>query len=123
MAKDRFSDQSKTYASYRPVYPQELFSYILSFVSEKNTAWDCATGNGQTAAPLSNFFQKVVASDISKKQLQQAPEKNNIEYVICAAEETPFPENLFDLITVSQAYHWFNQEKFCNEATRVGKNS
>lgn len=121
MAKDRFSQQSETYALYRPHYPEELFAYILSFVTEKNTAWDCATGNGQSALPLSKHFKRVFASDISQKQVTQASEKNNIEYVVCSAEETPFPANSFNLITVSQAYHWLNWKKFHEEAIRVAK--
>jgi ubiquinone/menaquinone biosynthesis C-methylase UbiE len=122
MAKDRFSEQASSYALYRPVYPKELFEYIVSFVKEKNVAWDCATGNGQSALPLSNYFKKLIASDISQKQLGQAPAKDDIEYVVCSAEETPFAENSFDLITISQAYHWINGEKFHTEANRVGKN-
>lgn len=122
MSKDRFSEQARSYALYRPVYPKELFDYIVSFVKEKNIAWDCATGNGQSALPLSNYFKKLIASDISQKQLEQAPAKGNIEYVLCAAEETPFAEDSFDLITISQAFHWMNQEKFHAEAYRVGKN-
>jgi ubiquinone/menaquinone biosynthesis C-methylase UbiE len=121
MPKDRFSEQAKTYALYRPVYPEELFKYIVSFVKEKEIAWDCATGNGQSAVPLSGYFKKVFASDISQKQLQQATRKNNIEYLICPAEATSFPTNSFDLITVSQAYHWLNWQKFHDEAIRVGK--
>ena len=56
MAKDLFSKQSDLYAKYRPTYPQDLYEYILSFVKERNIAWDCATGNGQAAAVLSEFF-------------------------------------------------------------------
>jgi ubiquinone/menaquinone biosynthesis C-methylase UbiE len=121
MAKDLFSEQAKNYSLFRPAYPEVLFDYILSFVKEKNSAWDCATGNGQSAIPLSRHFKKVYASDISKKQLAQAPKKENIEYFLCAAEETPFEENTFDLITVSQAYHWLDWKRFHNEATRVAK--
>ena len=73
--------------------------------------------------PLSQYFKKVFASDISKKQLEQAPKKENIEYVVCAAEESAFAGNSFDLITVSQAYHWLDWEKFHEEATRVGKDN
>ena len=123
MSKDLFSDQAEDYALYRPTYPEELFTYILSFVAEKDVAWDCATGNGQSAVPLSQYFKKVFASDISKKQLEQAPKKENIEYVVCAAEESAFAGNSFDLITVSQAYHWLDWEKFHEEATRVGKDN
>ena len=83
MAKDLFSGQAEDYALYRPAYPEELFTYILSFVTEKDVAWDCATGNGQSALPLSQYFEKVFASDISRKQLEQAPKKENIEYGTC----------------------------------------
>jgi ubiquinone/menaquinone biosynthesis C-methylase UbiE len=121
MPKDRFSEQAKNYALYRPVYPEELFTYIISFVKEKEIAWDCATGNGQSAVSLSRYFKKVFATDISQKQLQQATRKDNIEYIVCPAETTPFQENLFDLITISQAYHWLNWQQFHDEAMRVGK--
>ena len=33
--KDNFSTQAAIYAQYRPVYPQALYDYVLSFVEEK----------------------------------------------------------------------------------------
>src|SRR5689334_8071156 len=106
--KDLFSQQAKTYAKYRPSYPPELFDYILQFVEEKNSAWDCATGNGQAAVALSGYFKKVEATDLSKGQIDNAVQKENIRYSVCPAEETSFPDDQFDLITVAQAYHWLN---------------
>lgn len=121
MAKDLFSQQSQVYAKYRPSYPNGLFDYILSFVKERNTAWDCATGNGQAAQALAEYFAKVEATDISEAQLSNAVQKENIHYQICPAEQTPFPDNTFDLITVATAYHWLQWDAFQKEATRVGK--
>jgi ubiquinone/menaquinone biosynthesis C-methylase UbiE len=121
MAKDLFSEQSKLYAQFRPTYPKELFDYILQFVEERKTAWDCATGNGQAATALAEYFEKVEASDISEAQISNAVKRENIEYHICPAETTPFSDNSFDLITVAQAYHWLNWKEFHKEATRVGK--
>jgi hypothetical protein len=123
MAKDLFSVQSKAYAQFRPGYPQELFDYILQFVGERKCAWDCATGNGQAAKVLADYFEKVEASDISEAQINNAVQKENIHYRICPAEQTPFANNSFDLITVAQAYHWISWKKFHEEATRVGKNN
>lgn len=121
MPKDLFSEQSGNYALYRPHSPKELFEYIVSHVEERKCAWDCATGNGQVAVPLSTYFEKIIASDISEKQLAQAPKQENIQYISCSAEQTPFAADSFDLITVAQAYHWLNWEKFYAEATRVSK--
>jgi ubiquinone/menaquinone biosynthesis C-methylase UbiE len=72
MAKDLFSAHAKLYAQFRPTYPQSLFDHIISFVKDKNTAWDCATGNGQAAMVLANHFQTVWATDISEAQLSNA---------------------------------------------------
>jgi ubiquinone/menaquinone biosynthesis C-methylase UbiE len=123
MTKDLFSEHAEAYAKYRPVYPSQLFEYILGFVRERKAAWDCATGNGQAASILAFYFEKVTASDISTEQLNNAIHKPNIKYIVAPAEQTDFPDNSFDLITVAQAYHWLNWENFYREATRVGKPS
>jgi trans-aconitate methyltransferase len=121
MAKDLFSRQSDLYAKYRPTYPKQLYGYILSFVGEKNMAWDCATGNGQAAVVLAAYFKKVTATDISASQIEKATRKENIEYSVCSAESTPFADNSFDLVTVAQAYHWIKWKEFKKEVTRVCK--
>lgn len=116
-----FSSNAEGYAKYRPQYPQELFDYIVSFVEKKEAAWDCATGNGQAAAVLARHFKQVEATDISEAQLKNATKKENIRYTVVPAEQTSFPDNSFDLITVATAYHWLDWKAFYNEATRVGK--
>jgi ubiquinone/menaquinone biosynthesis C-methylase UbiE len=121
MAKDLFSSRADVYAKYRPAYPLELFDYIVSFVNNREAAWDCATGNGQAANALATYFRRVEATDISEAQLQHAVHKENIHYSIAPAEQTTFPDNSFDLITVATAYHWLDWEAFHREATRVGK--
>lgn len=121
MAKDLFSTQSDLYAKFRPTYPQELYDHILSFVKEKNIAWDCATGNGQAAVALADHFKKVLATDISAAQIEKAAKKKNIDYVVCPAESTPFADDTFDLVTVAQAYHWIKWKEFKIEVTRVCK--
>lgn len=117
--KDNFSRLADLYAKYRPVYPGELFQFILQQVQKRDTAWDCATGNGQTAKELASFFKKIAATDISEKQLQNATKLPNIYYSVQPAEQTDFDDNSFDLVTVSQALHWFNFELFYKELYRV----
>ena len=119
--KDNFSRQADIYAKYRPGYPKELFDFIIGHVTHCETAWDCATGNGQTAKQLSVYFKNVVATDISQKQLDNAFPAQNITYLLQPEEQTDFANDSFDLITISQALHWFNFEKFYAEALRVAK--
>jgi SAM-dependent methyltransferase len=120
-SKDLFSQHSKEYATFRPTYPNELYDFILSHVKNFDAAWDCATGNGQAANDLAKRFQKVVATDLSKKQIQKATPNDKIQYSVCKAEQTPFADNSFDLITVAQAIHWFDFDLFYKEVKRVGK--
>jgi ubiquinone/menaquinone biosynthesis C-methylase UbiE len=119
--KDLFSTQADLYAKYRPTYPAELFDFILAYVHRRDTAWDCATGNGQVARALAPHIQRVYATDISENQLRNAVRMERIGYALSAAEQTPFPDNSFDLVTVGQAYHWLDTPVFCREATRVGR--
>ncbi len=119
--KDNFSHQSKEYAKYRPTYPDELINFLVSFTSDKQCAWDCGTGNGQIAVKLSNYFKQVFATDISEKQISNAPKISNIKYKVEPAESTKFKDNMFDLITVAQAIHWFDFDKYYQEVKRTLK--
>ncbi|CCH55608.1 Methyltransferase type 11 [Fibrisoma limi BUZ 3] len=121
MPVDRFSGHADLYAQYRIDYPADLYDVVLSRVTQRNVAWDCATGNGQVAGALAAYFDRVEATDISEKQLAQAVHQPNIHYQVSMAEQTPFSDQTFDLITVAQALHWFNVPAFHEEVRRVAK--
>jgi SAM-dependent methyltransferase len=84
-------------------------------------AWDCATGNGQAAVALSKLFRTVHATDVSSEQLSAAFSAPNIAYSAKPAEETDFASGTFDFVTVAQALHWFDFERFWPEVRRVAK--
>ena len=121
--KDNFSKQSGLYSKFRPGYPEQLFDFLLPLIKNKNAAWDCGTGNGQVAVKLSEYFNKVYATDISAAQINNAAIKKNILYSVESAEQTSFDDNTFDLVTVAQAIHWFNFERFYKEVKRTLKPS
>ena len=120
--KDLFSAHSDIYAKYRPLYPKELFDFIIDRVVLKEAALDCGTGNGQAAGVLADHFAVVHATDISEKQIRNAIQKPNLHYHICPAEETPFTDGQFDLIVAATAVHWFHFDKFFKEIKRIGRN-
>ncbi|HET6808111.1 MAG TPA: class I SAM-dependent methyltransferase [Nitrososphaera sp.] len=117
--KDLFSSNSKDYASSRPTYPRSLFEFLVGQVQYRNLAWDCATGNGQAAVFLSEYFEQVIASDASKEQIENAQPRSNIQYEIFPAEKTTLADNSVDLITIAQALHWFDIDEFYKETKRV----
>ena len=118
---DRFSGHAGLYAQYRIEYPPELYDVVFSSVQQRDMAWDCATGNGQVAGVLADHFGQVEATDISEAQLVQAVQRPNIRYQLSPAEQTPFADQTFDLITVAQALHWFDVGAFHREVRRVAK--
>ncbi len=119
--KDHFSKQSDEYAKYRPVYPPELFAYLASLVSAHELAWDCGTGNGQAALGLAALFGRVIATDPSEAQIRNAAAHPRISYRVAPAERTDIAVASVDLVTVAQALHWFDHERFYREVRRVLK--
>lgn len=119
--KDNFSAQSADYAQFRPGYPAALFDFLFENCTGFDSAWDGATGNGQIAVHLAKRFRRVEATDISENQLKNALQTPNIRYRKGSAEATGFPDHSFDLITVGQAVHWFDLDRFYPEVRRVGK--
>lgn len=121
MYKDLFSQQSQDYAKFRPLYPNELFEYLAFLSPAHDLAWDCGTGNGQAAVKLAAHFKKVLATDPSEKQLAQAERHAHVDYQVATAEHSGIESHSVDLITVAQAFHWFEHERFFKEAKRVLK--
>lgn len=119
--KDNFSKVANLYSQFRPSYPPELFDFLIPLIHSRKTAWDAGTGNGQLASELANYFEKIFATDMSEKQIKNAIVKKNIIYKVENAEQTSFPDNEFDLVTVAQAIHWFDFSKFYAEVKRTLK--
>ncbi|HEY4283598.1 MAG TPA: class I SAM-dependent methyltransferase [Chthoniobacterales bacterium] len=117
--KDHFSRQAADYAIFRPGYPRELFDYLGSIAPGRCLAWDCGTGNGQAAVGLASVFDRVIATDASEKQISNAEPHERVEYRVAPAENTGIPSGMVDLIMVAQALHWFDLDRFYDEARRV----
>lgn len=117
--KDYFSSQAACYAEYRPGYPPALFDWLKSRCQRHDVAWDCGAGNGQASHGLIRHFSKVVATDASHAQISQAEPAPGINFVVSSAEQSCLDEDCIDLITIAQALHWFDLDRFYSEAARV----
>ncbi len=117
--KDHFSHDAADYASFRPRYPDALFDFLATHTTRHETAWDCATGNGQAAVGLARHFARVVATDASEAQIAHATPHPRVEYHVAPAEASGLEPGSTDLVTVAQALHWLDREAFYGEARRV----
>lgn len=119
--KDHFSKVAQQYTQFRPRYPRELFQFLASLPSQRDCAWDCGTGNGQAAVDLAEHFARVVATDPSAEQIAHAGPHARVEYRVAPAEECSLGEHSVDLVTVAQALHWFDRDRFYAQTRRVGR--
>ena len=117
--KDHFSRQAAAYSCYRPAYPRALIEYVAAQSPGRRLAVDCATGNGQAAVALAEWFAAVLAVDASSSQLARAEPHPRVHYVASLAERLPARDHSVDMVVAAQAAHWFDFGRFHAECRRV----
>lgn len=117
--QDHFSGGSAAYARHRPRYPEALHEWLAAAAPGRAHAVDVATGNGQAVDGLRRHFARVSACDASAEQIAAAPPLPGVDWIVAAAESLPLETAGADLLTVAQALHWFDLERFYGEARRV----
>jgi ubiquinone/menaquinone biosynthesis C-methylase UbiE len=87
---------------------------------------DVATGAGHTALAFAPLVSKVMASDVTDQMLAEARKLaterglSNVKTARATAEDLPFPDMSFDLVTCRLAAHHFDDPRaFVAEACRV----
>ena len=70
---------------------------------------------------LAEVFERVIATDASEKQIGNAEAHARVDYRVAPAENSGIESYTVDLITVAQALHWFDLERFYPEVRRVLK--
>jgi len=120
-----FKGKAQDYDLERPRYPQNFINKILGETSSFNNYIDIASGTGLLFYEIAPKFNgKLIVQDRSKKQLDVAQEKlpktqlnpSNVDFIESDGYEIHkhLPKGTkFDLITIAQAFHWFEYDKFC----------
>ncbi len=116
---DHFSGVANCYADFRPRYPAALFDYLATLAHPDSLVWDCACGNGQATLDLAERFHRIVATDASREQIAAASPRAQVDYRVAPAEQSGLLDTSVGLITVAQALHWFDFERFYEEVRRV----
>lgn len=121
-----FGHQSvaERYARSRPYFHLLVIDKIAAFTGTDTPlsyALDVGCGTGQSTVALREIAAQVVGTDISIDMLAQAQAVIGTAYVQAIAEQLPFADAAFELMTVSMAFHWFDRARFLTEANRVLK--
>jgi SAM-dependent methyltransferase len=121
----RFSTRVENYIKYRPSYPREVLELLRLRCGLVATAVvaDIGSGTGILTELLLETGAEVFAVE-PNKEMREAAERLLADYgrfrsVSGTAEATTLPEASVDLVTASQAFHWFDVQKSRHELARV----
>lgn len=124
----KFTGKAASYAAHRPSYPASYIDYLWTLMNDTSstpTIADIGSGTGILTRLLLDRGAHVYAvepnSDMrcaAETQLATYPRFSSVD---AAAEATGLAPASIDLITVAQAFHWFNPELFREECQRILK--
>jgi SAM-dependent methyltransferase len=121
----KFTNKSEAYAKYRPSYPEKFIEYIRQSLGENKIIADVGAGTGILTRQLAQN-QKIVYAVEPNDEMREACENSsrdirNISIINGTAENTMLEDKSIDIITVAQAFHWFDMEKTRTEFKRILK--
>jgi len=124
---ERFSTRVEDYIKYRPSYPPAVLELlrVRCGLAATATVADIGSGTGILTELLLETGAQVFAVE-PNKEMREAAERLLSDYgrfrsVNGTAEATTLPEASVDLVTASQAFHWFHVPKTHRELVRVLK--
>ncbi|MEH7076797.1 class I SAM-dependent methyltransferase [Neobacillus drentensis] len=130
--KQQFGKSADSYVSSAiHKYGSDLQKLVdIAVVTGNEVLLDIATGGGHTANAFASLVEKVTAMDLTPEMLQAAEKfirgngHQNVEFILGDAENLPFLDGIYDVVTCRIAPHHFpNVNKFVEEVHRVLKPS
>jgi SAM-dependent methyltransferase len=122
---ERFSTRVENYIKYRPSYPAAVLELLSARcgLAATSTVADVGSGTGILTELLLETGAEVFAVE-PNKEMREAAERLLSDYgrfrsVNGTAEATTLPDAGVDLITASQAFHWFDVPRSRRELARI----
>lgn len=111
------------YNTARRGYPIEVYAYLHELVEAENPhTLDLGCGTGISTRELIESGFDMIGADKDAAMLEVAQKHSpNIKFVVATADQLPFSDNEFDIITAFTAFHWFNNQESLTEIRRVLK--
>lgn len=125
MNENKFDGKSILYDKYRPSYPKSIIEIIFEVtnINENSVIVDIGAGTGIFTELLLDKKNKVYGVEPNRNMRVVAEKKfnqySNFVSLDALAENTGLPDNCCDLITVAQAFHWFDKSSFKEECRRL----
>ena len=123
-----FAGQGADYDRLRPGYPDAVLDAMLAPLAGSAPtlrAIDLGAGTGKLSGALAERGLEVTAVDTSAAMLEVARARGgtitagSLATRLARAEETGLPAASAELVTVAQAWHWFDAEEASAEVARL----
>jgi len=115
---DEFTGKATAYDKARPGYAPAALDYVLRCVNTPRAVIaDIGAGTGKFSALLAARGYDVIAVEPNADMRSKLP--GTVRAVNGTAENTGLPDQSVDAVTCSQAFHWFDGEKFKLECQRI----
>lgn len=130
LSQERYTRYGQAYVgSQTHAKGAELERFVTTSQPEPEwQALDVATGGGHTALKFAQHVRRVTATDLTNKMVQVARDFitsqgiDNVEFLQADAENLPFNDQSFNLVTCRIAAHHFPRpDRFVRESARVLK--
>jgi len=125
--RKRFSTRVENYIKYRPKYPQEIILFLKqeNILINNSIIADIGSGTGILSELFLKNGNKVYGVE-PNQDMRKAAEQLLYNYsdfisISGSAESTELNSDSIDLITVGQAFHWFDIVKARTEFSRILK--
>lgn len=118
MNEQKFTGKADLYEKYRPSYPNELIDFLYENAGCDNVA-DIGAGTGKFTRCLLQKPWRVTAVEPNADMRSKLSEIEGITIVNAPAEHTGLAANSVGLVTVAQAFHWFDEDAFKRECQRI----
>ena len=110
---------AERYAAGRPAFHPLILERLAPHLSGRELGADVACGTGLSSVALAHWVKQVRAFDSSAAMLSHAAPHPRVTYAQAVAEALPLEDGVLDVLTVAQAFHWFNRAAFLAEARRT----
>ncbi|HZT92741.1 MAG TPA: class I SAM-dependent methyltransferase [Gaiellaceae bacterium] len=113
-----FAAAADAYERARPSYPLEAVEWLAARtgLGPGSVVADVGAGTGKLTRLLTATGARVVAVEPIDEMRAKI---SGVEVVAATAEELPFDDGSIDVVTVAQAFHWFDHERALPELHRV----
>jgi ubiquinone/menaquinone biosynthesis C-methylase UbiE len=113
-----FENIGADYDRYRPGFPAAAAAEILP--SRVGSVVDLGAGTGKFTELLMPHADHVIAVEPSVAMLDVLRAKlPMVDPIVAGAESIPLPDSSVNVVTVAQAFHWFDRDAACAEIARV----